>query len=174
MINEQPVSLTKLSIRRAVLLGTSLFVIDAVFLNQGFLALLVGLWTLLVGLPRTFLAKKYAKVRAARLRDITIYFVAVILVFVLNAANNRLARSRAETLVSAVKAFYDKNQRYPKSLEELVPDYVKRIPLAKYTFTFNRFLYLTSDQGTSLSYVAYPPFGRPYYSFTRDTWRYMD
>jgi hypothetical protein len=174
MMNEQPVSLAKLSIWRPVLLGTLLVLIDAFFLNQGVLALLVGSWTLLVGLPRTFLAKKYAKVRAARLRNIAIYFVAVILVFVLNAANNRLARSRAETLVSGVKAFHDKNQRYPKSLEELVLGCVERVPLAKYTVMFNRFLYFTSDQGTSLFYVALPPFGRPYYSFTRDAWRYMD
>jgi hypothetical protein len=100
--------------------------------------------------------------------------VAVILVLVFNTANNRLARSRAETLVSAVKAFHDKNQRYPKILEELVPDHVKQVPLAKYTFTFNRFSYLTSDQGTSLLYVSFPPFGRPTYSFTRNAWHYID
>ena len=52
---------------------------------------------------------------------------------------------------SAVKAFHDKNQQYPKSLEELVPHHVKRVPLAKYTFMFNRFSYFTSDQGASLS-----------------------
>jgi hypothetical protein len=174
MANKQPVSLAKLSIWRPVFLGTLLVVIDAFFLNQGALALLVGLWALLVRLPRTFLAKKYAKVRAARLRNIAIYFVAVILVFVFNAANNHLAQSRANVLISAVKAFHDKNQRYPKSLEELVPDYVERVPLAKYTFMFNRFWYFTSDQGTSLFYVGLPPFGRPTYSFTRNAWRYMD
>jgi len=174
MTNEQPVLPAKLSIWRSVFLGMLLVVIDAFSLNQGALALLVGLWTLLVGLPRSFLAKKYAKVRAARLRNIAIYFLAVILVFVLNTANNRLARSRAETLVLAVKAFHDKNQRYPKSLEELVPHHVKRVPLAKYTFMFNRFSYFTSDQDTGLFYVALPPFGRPTYSFTRNAWGYLD
>jgi hypothetical protein len=91
MGNEQSVSLPKPSIGRAVLLGTLLVVIDAFFLNQGAIALLVGLWMLLVGLSRTFVAKKYATVRAARLRNIAVYFVAVILVFVFNALNNHLA-----------------------------------------------------------------------------------
>lgn len=173
-MNEQPASPAKLSVWRAVLLGALLVAVDAFFLNQGVLALLVGLWTLLVGLPRTFLAKKYVPVRTQRLRNIAVYLLAVILVFVFNVANNRLARSRAETLVSAVKAFHDKNQRYPKSLEELVPDQIKRVPLAKYTFIFNRFSYYTSDRGTNLLYVNFPPFGRRTYSFTRNAWGYLD
>jgi hypothetical protein len=172
--NEQPVPLAKLSIWRPIFFGTFLVVIDASFLNQGVLAVLVGLWMLLVGLPRSFLVKKYARVRVARLRNIAIYFLAVILVFVFNSANNHLTRSRAETLVSAVKAFHDKNQRYPKSLEELVPAYIKRVPLVRYTFTFNRFSYFTSDQDTSLLYVSFPPFGRRIYSFTHDAWHGLD
>jgi hypothetical protein len=174
MGNEQSVSLPKPSIGRAVLLGTLLVVIDAFFLNQGAIALLVGLWMLLVGLSRTFVAKKYATVRAARLRNIAVYFVAVILVFVFNALNNHLAQSRANALISAVKAFHGKNQRYPRSLEELVPDYVERVPLAKYTLMVNKFWYYTSDQDASLFYVDFPPFGRPTYSFRRDAWDYLD
>ena len=174
MANEQPVSIPQPSLRRAIFLGVLLVVVDALFLNQGAIALLVGLWLLLVGLPRTFLAKKYATVRGPRLRNIAIYFVAVILVFVLNAANNRIAQSRAETLVSAIKTFHAKNQRYPKSLAELVPEYVERVPVAKYTIMFNQFEYYASDQNARLFYVDLPPFGRPTYSFARNEWGYLD
>jgi len=174
MPNEQSPSIPQPSLWRAVLLGALYVVVDAFILNQGAVALLVGLWLLLVGLPRTFLAKKYATVRAQRLRYLGVYFVAVLLVFAINATNNRLAQSRAERLVSAVKAFHAQNHRYPKSLEELVPDYVELVPLAKYTFLFNKFSYYTSDQGTSLFYADFPPFGRPTYSFTRNEWGYLD
>jgi hypothetical protein len=172
--SEQSTSLAVPSWRRALLLGSLLIVLDAFYLNQGGIALLVGLWLLVISLPRTFLAKKFATVRRQRLRNITIYFVAVILVFMFNAVNNTIAKRRADVLVSAVKAFHAKNQRYPKSLEELVPDYVERIPLAKYTLTFDRFWYYSEGSDTWLVYVEIPPFGRPIYHFARDEWTYLD
>jgi len=174
MSGEQPTALAVTSWRRALLLGSLLIVLDAFYLNLGGIALLVGLWLLVISLPRTFLAKKFATVRRQRLRNITIYFVAVILVFMFNAVNNTIAKRRADVLVSAVKAFHTKNQRYPKSLEELVPDYVERIPLAKYTLTFDRFWYRTEGSDAWLFYVKFPPFGRPTYSFARDKWTYLD
>jgi hypothetical protein len=160
--------------RRALLLGSLLIVLDAFYLNQGAIALLVGLWSLVISLPRTFLAKKLAAVRKQRLRNIAIYIAAVILVFVFNAANNNIAKHRADVLVSAVKAFHAKNQQYPKSLEELVPQYVERIPVAKYTLAFNQFFYSGNGQDAILFFVELPPFGRPTYSFARDEWTYLD
>lgn len=174
MSSEQPTAPKAPSLRRALLLGSLLVFLDAFFFNQGGIALLVGLWVLVIGLPLTFLAKKFATVRMQRLRDIAIYIAAVILVFVFNAANNNIAKSRAEVLVSTVKAFHAKNQRYPKSLEELVPDYVERIPLAKYTLGFNHFVYRPYSPHPVLFYVELPPFGRPTYSFARDEWTYLD
>ncbi|MFH1602606.1 MAG: hypothetical protein ABIH03_01720 [Pseudomonadota bacterium] len=174
MRDKQAASTPQPSLQRAIVLALLLVVCDAFLLNQGAVALLVGLWLLFVGLPRTFLAKKYVTVRPQRLRNIAIYLVAVILVFALNAANNRVARARAEDLIAVVKAFHAKYQRYPKSLEELVPNYLERVPVAKYTLIFNRFWYMTSVDYTSLFYVDFPPFGRPTYSFTHDKWRYLD
>jgi len=174
MNSEQPTALAVPSSRRALLLGSLLIVLDAFYLNQGAIALSVGLWLLVISLPRTFLAKKFATVRKQRLRNIAIYIVAVILVFMFNAANNAIAKRRAEVLVSAVKAFHAKNQRYPKSLGELVPDYVEQIPLAKYTLLFNHFMYHGSGQDATLFYMELPPFGRPTYSFARNEWGYLD
>lgn len=174
MNSEQPTAVAVPSCRRALLLGSLLIVLDAFYLNLGATALLVGLWLLVVSLPRTFLAKKFATVRKQRLRNIAIYIVAVILVFMFNAVNNAIAKRRADVLVSAVKAFHTKNQRYPKSLEELVPHYVERIPLAKYTLTFDQFWYYSEGSDARLFYVKFPPFGRPTYSFARDKWTYVD
>lgn len=174
MPSEQTVSIPQPSFGRAIVLATLLLAVDAFVLNQGVIALLVGLWLLLIELPRTYLAKRFMTVRPQRLRNMAVYLLSVILVLGLNALNNRVARVRAEALVVAVKAYHAKNQRYPKSLEELVPDYIERVPLAKYTLMFNRFSYNTSDQYTSLFYVALPPFGRPTFSFNRDAWGYLD
>ena len=174
MTNNDPVAISQASLHRAIVLGALLVAVDAFFLNQGAVSLLVGIWLIVVVLPHTFLAKQYAKVRVQRLRNIAVYLVAVILVFLLNAANKGIAQSRADILVAAVKAFNTKNERYPGSLEELVPDHIERVPFAKYTFFLNRFSYYTSDQGTSLFYVDLPPFGRPTYSFTRNEWGYID
>lgn len=135
---------------------------------------MVGIWLLFISLPRTFLTKKYVTVRPQRLRTIAIYLTAVILVFALNAMNNRLAQARAETLIEAVKTFHTKNQRYPGSLEELVPDFVDQVPLAKYTLGFNQFWYTTSDSSITLSYIQFPPFGRRAYSFAENAWGYLD
>lgn len=164
------------SARRAIFLALLLVVLDAFYLNQGAIAAVVGLWLLFISLPYTFFAKKFAAVRKQRVRNIAIYFGAVVLVLAFNAANNAIAKRRAEVLISAVQAFHAKNQRYPRSLEELVPAYIERVPLAKYTFSLNRFSYFTLENGSDarLFYVELPPFGRPTYSFGRGEWGYID
>jgi hypothetical protein len=62
----------------------------------------------------------------------------------------------------------------PKSLQDLVPEYIERVPVAKYTFLFNRFWYYSSNDDTTLFYVELPPYGRPTYSFSRKEWGYVD
>jgi hypothetical protein len=163
------------SFRRAILFGTFLVLLDALWLNQGAIAFLVAIWLFVVSLPRALIARKYVTVRAQCLRNIAVYFGAVIIVFVLNTANISIAQSRAETLVSAVKAFHSKNQRYPRSLDELVPEQIDHVPLAKYTLAFNQFnYYRLTEQDASLSYTAVPPFGRPTYFFRLNKWVDLD
>lgn len=161
------------SLTRAVVLAILLVIVDALWLNQGVIAFLVGLGLLFVGLPRALL-RKFVPVRPQRLRNLGVYLSAVVLVFLINALNSRLAQSRAEVLVSAVKSFHSENQRYPQSLEELVPRHIEQVPLAKYTLMFNQFRYFTSDNATYLEYMDMPPFGRPVYSFSRGEWLYLD
>lgn len=63
MTDKKTVSIPQPSLQRTIVLGVLLVALDALILNQGAIALLVGLWLLFVGLPRTFLAKKYVTVR---------------------------------------------------------------------------------------------------------------
>jgi len=162
------------SLRRALVQAALLVGLDAFVLNQGAIAALVALPGLLEREPRTFLASKYQAVRAQRLRNIGVYAAAVVLVFVLNAANNSLAEHRAERVIAAVKAFRAEQQRYPKSLGELLPRHIEEVPSAKLTAFFNGFWYWSADSGASLMYVAVPPFGRRVYSFETGEWSYID
>jgi len=161
------------SLPLAVTLSLLLILIDALWLNQGGIAFLVGAFVLLVGLPRSLL-RKFAPTRLQRLRNLGIYLSAVVLVFGLNHLNNQIAQSRADVLVSAVKTFYSENQHYPQSLNDLVPRYVEQIPSAKYTLASNEFRYVNSEQGVYLEYTELPPFGRPHFSFNTGQWLYMD
>ncbi|CAB1370640.1 hypothetical protein [Denitratisoma oestradiolicum] len=165
---------TARSLSHALVLGMLLIVVDGLVLNQGGIALLVMLWLLLVGMPRTLLARKYAVQRRRRLSGQGICCAAALLVLAMNYANNQLARSRAENLVAAVETFHRDQQRYPHRLDELVPRYLSRLPLAKYTLMFNEFRYIPGEQDPELLYVELPPFGRPVYSFRRKEWGYLD
>jgi hypothetical protein len=165
---------TPLSLRRVLVLGAVLVVVDAFVFNQGAIALLVGLGVVFVGLPHTLLARKYRGVRPQRLRHIGIYLLAVLMVFALNAANNSIAQSRAQALVVAVKAFKAQNQRYPNTLAELVPTHIESVPMAKFTWMFNQFTYWNNEVGTVLYYVAHPPLGRQSYVFSTDKWGFVD
>lgn len=175
-MNTQPARrAAKVPSLRGVLLKASLLVFfDAFVLNQGAISALVGIGLLLIGLPLALL-RTNVMVRAARLRNLAIYGAAVVLVFVLNGANNRLAKYRAEALVSAVQAFQQKYHRYPLTLNEITPEFVDGIPLAKYTLGQNTFYYLGGDKGSPiLFYVSLPPFGRPLYRFGDNKWGYLD
>lgn len=161
------------SVRRALILAVVLVFVDALLMNQGAIALIVGALLVLVVVPMTFLPQ-FAPVRRQRLRNLGIYLAAVMLVFVLNAANNRIAAARAERLIAAVKGYHATHHRYPETLDELVPEFIERVPLAKYTLAFNQFFYINLEGRASLFYMALPPFGRPTYSFADDSWIYLD
>lgn len=161
------------SLVTALILAALLFVLDALWLNQGAIAFLVVLWQILVVLPFSFRAK-HAPVRRERLRNVGIYVAAALLVFAANAANNALAQRRAENLIAAVKGFEAQQRRYPASLAELVPAHLPAVPAAKLTLADNAFRYRVSGNDASLEYTSLPPFGRSTYSFRRGEWSFID
>ncbi len=159
------------TLRRVLACAAALVVTDAFVFNQGAIAALVLLWMLLVALPVSFRAK-HATVRGARLRNIGIYIGAALLVFTCNTVNNRIAEQRADALVAAVKAFQTKHQRYPKALDELVPEYIPAVPNAKYVALFSNFLYFYGEGRPFLMYIHLGPFGRRAYHFNTGKWEY--
>jgi hypothetical protein len=162
------------SLPRVAICAALLVFLDAFAFNQGAIAAVVGAWLVLVSLPRTFLSRQFTTVRAPRLRNIAIYFSAVILVFVLNGINNGIAQDRATGLVTAVHAYHAANKAYPASLAQLVPAHIASVPRAKYTLLFSDFTYFASGDDARLLYVDLPPYGRPVYSFNQKSWGYLD
>lgn len=159
---------------RSLAFGVLLFGVDAYVLNQGFLAMAVAFVVLLFVVPHALLAGKYRGRRGPRLRNLAIVLLAVGMVFAYIILNNRMARSRADVLVTAVHAFQAAEKRYPVSLQELVPKYASAIPRAKFTLSLDTFVYSTRGPAPTLAYTSLPPYGRPTYDFGRATWSFID
>jgi hypothetical protein len=162
------------TLARVIGWAVALFALDALVLNEGFIAGAVAFWLIAFTLPRSLLSR-YQSVRRERLRNVGILMIAVALVFGFNWLSNVQARMRAESVASAVHAFQTKYGRYPQRLDDLVPEFLPTVPRAKYTLSFGEFRYFVSTNGIPrLQFTDFPPFGRPTYSFESNSWRYVD
>lgn len=87
----------------------------------------------------------------------------------------RIGEARADRVVKACEQFHTANGRYPETLDELVPRYLRSVPRAKYCLFLGNFMYY-ANQGLHPILVWYklPPFGRPIYDFESGTWGYID
>jgi len=159
---------------RIFLWAGALIILDALVLNQGVISVLIGAWMLLVAIPRAVFFTKDSELKRHRLWRAAVFIGVAPLVLGYNMANNQIAGERAKTLVVAVKSFKEKHHRYPAKLDELAPDFIDRVPVAKYILTDNSFHYTSTPESHILFYISLPPFGRPSYSFERDEWFYLD
>jgi hypothetical protein len=165
-------------LRNTIALAAGLFAVDAFVLNQGAVALLVILVVLLVLLPRALWAlRKDRGLYLQRLTKAGIYLLACVAVFVANAVQNRMADRRAIELGNACLAYHAKYQRYPNRLDELVPEFLPSVPLAKYSLGGSAvFFYASRPDGREpmLFYEAIPPFGRRFYHMETGRWGFLD
>jgi hypothetical protein len=152
------------SLSYALIVAALLVLVDAFVLGQSYLTLVSGAGVILIALPRAFL-RKFRATRRARLRNIGIYLMAVVMVFVVIVANTYVASARWYRLIQTVKAFHAKTGRYPDSLDALVPDFVSAVPRAKYTLLYGDFTYTRIGTGALLYFTVTPPYGRPTYDF---------
>ena len=160
--------------RRTVIIAIILFGLDAFFLNQGIIALITVMIVLPAMTIKALISWKNKPLLKKRLTACGIYFLMSLFIFASISLNNKIARSRAEMLIEICEKYKDKNNAYPENLSDLVPDFISKIPVAKYTLQSNQFFYISSTDSHSLFYVAMPPFGRPTYSFEKQKWIYID
>ena len=159
---------------KSSVVAVALFIIDAFVLNQGSIALVI----LFIALPfmavRTIKRREDSVELKKRLVIMGIYATMVILVFASNHLNNVIAKNRAEVIIKACEQYKLKNGVYPPELSVLVPEFLKEIPTAKYTFVSNQFRYIASTNHHSLMFAAIPPFGRSYYILEEKRWGSID
>jgi hypothetical protein len=164
------------SIKRSMIIALSLFIVDAFILNQGVIAFIV----LIIGLPvmtvKAIRKRKDGIQLRVRLIIMGIYALMVILVFMSNHLNNLMAEKHAEVIITACEQYKMKNGEYPPSLSVLVPEFIERVPDAKYTLSSNKFIYINDVRSNShtLMFVEVPPFGRSYYVLEEKKWKYLD
>lgn len=163
-----------MKLQRTILTAFLLFVVDAFVFNQFTIAgatLFIGAPVLLVKLFRERKDKDRVRLLLAKAG---IYALMIILVFAAAALNNMVAEERAKDVIAACELFKDRNGHYPAQLSELVPDFLDKVPGAKYSLAGSGFLYIVRQDSHSLMYVMVPPFGRKYYVFEKKEWVWAD
>jgi len=95
------------------------------------------------------------------------------LVLANNAVQIRIAETNATRIIAACEAFRAANDRFPKSLDELVPSFIPSVPRAKYCFGWGEFKYFNFGR-PMLVWCVVPPFSRRIYDFGAQRWGSVD
>ncbi len=87
-----------------------------------------------------------------------------------------IAEGKAVQIINACEDFHAANGRYPKTLNELVPRYLKSVPRAKYCLISGEFVYSSNEESGRciLWWCKILPFGTEVYSFEDKRWRFID
>ena len=161
-------------LKKSLITAICLFLIDALFFNQGIIAAIALFIVVFWLIPKSiFLWLKKQSVKP-QLYKCLIYFLMAIFILAANYLNNQLAASRANQIIAAVEKFKVVNHRYPKKLTELAPEYIEAIPTAKYAVFGNGFFYSSRGDDAFIGYVVIPPFGRRIYDFNSKKWGQID
>lgn len=171
--NKSVIAAPNTDFKKTLIGATLLFFVDAIWMNQGGISVILGLAILFVSIPMALFGRERV-LRAYKLKKSAIWLVAIVSVFAFNWASNQMASQRANDVISAINAYHQRHGAYPKRLNDLVPAFLPSVPRAKYVLAFGEFKYLYDEAHPTLFYVEFPPFGRPTFSFGRDEWGYMD
>lgn len=111
-------------------------------------------------------------------RSVAIFRISLpVLTFAIAMANGELqwkiSDANAERVVKACDEFRVVNGRYPKTLDELVPDYFPSVPPAKHCMLGGNFWYFNMDGHCSLMWSRYG-FYRRTYEFDSKRWGNVD
>ena len=161
--------------RRLLITMLVVFVSDVFWLGQGVIAagaFLLGVFILLMSFW-SLLSRDREKAKTRSLKALMLMATAVLAIASISA-NNVLAARRCNHLIAACEQYHSKYNKYPDQLEQLVPEFVPTVPMAKYTMMFNSFSYTSTADRHTILYVSFPPFGRPYYVFEKHRWGDLD
>jgi hypothetical protein len=169
------------SLRFHAIAAAVIYVLNAFYLGQGLIAFLVMIIFILIGLGQTLVkALRGQRILMTPLRNMAIYAICFVAVVSTIRINNEIAKSRADKVISAVKQYKAKYQRYPETLQTMVPEFLPSVPLAKYTLLFNDLKYWRQEykideqlhENATLLYVEVPPSAQSIFNFEENQWRY--
>lgn len=80
----------------------------------------------------------------------------------------------AARVVAACEEFRAVNGRFPRTLNELVPQYLPSVPRAKYCLHYGEFAYFLNDGHALLVWCVVPPYYRAIYDFETRRWSHLD
>lgn len=166
------VKVPKLS--RSILIAACWFALDAFVLQQGLVSIIILLLFLFWMVPSAVKARKESTLARPRAWRAVAYLLAAVAALGVIRLNQRYAERRAEVVAAAVRQYQQKYGRFPVRMEEVTPEFVPSIPLAKYALMFNEFQYFSGGNSHRLVYVVLPPFGRAVYHFESGQWSTLD
>jgi hypothetical protein len=94
-----------------------------------------------------------------------------------NAVQLRVAEANAKRVIAACEVYHAASGRFPKKLDELVPQFLNSVPPAKYCLGPPSifYYYASSEVGrASLCWQVVPPYYRKIYNFDTRKWSYLD
>jgi len=148
------------------------FLLDALVMGQGLLALVMLLVVLVWFLPRAALARLQLRRPYQRRRydgRVVAFTASAVAIMLVIGGNNRLAEHRGQVVASAIASFHDVTGRYPVSLDELVPAYLATVPAAKWSLVYDAFEYRSAPRPV-LTYYDVPPLGRRTFDVEAGRW----
>ena len=152
--------------RRHFCFALLLSLADSLVLGSGLIA---GILVLVV-VVQIIGAFVFKKINRYALKVNAVYLSAVVVITIGNLINFKIAESRAESIIAACEKYKEHYGKYPEQLSELVPEYLRDVPSAKYTLFENQFFYLARGKDHSLVYSVIPLGKRSYY-FELRRWR---
>lgn len=161
-------------LRGNILIAAGLYLVDAIWLGQGAIAVISLLILVFIALPRTLWVWKNKPLLKLRAFKLLIYLVMALAIGATIRADLHFARQHAETVIVALKQYRQSHGAYPDKLEQLVPEFLPAIPDARFSLTQNTFFYRKTDNSHTLSYMVMPPFGWKSHNLETGSWTVRD
>jgi hypothetical protein len=159
------------SIRRSVVNSFAILTLD-VGLSGSYGASLIfcPIW-FLISLVKNAIERPGWGIALAR---IAIPAMTLCVVLANNAFQLKVAEANAQRVVAACEAYHAAKGEFPRKLDDLVPQYLHSVPVAKYCFGPScRFAYFSSVQPPLLVWNIHPLY-RKIYDFGTRKWTYLD
>lgn len=160
--------------KKTLLIAITVLFLDAYLFNQGVLSLVFLLLVVPVQFIRALISFRNKEAMKQKFASAGIYLAMAVMALLYIHANNSMAERRANELIAACEQYHSAHGIYPETLGDLVPDYIKKIPKAKYAYANNQFLYIAHEDSHTLLYTSFPPFGRQLYRFELKRWGSQD